>query len=117
MEQLILGLCEGRHILPESVSGYIFPQSVNPTDLVEMDKTCHEKLKNCDHLKLYVTGLTVALVTVINYCCRNHIYLILYHFDRESGSYYTQLVLTQVNCDLLNESGYYTAKQINRRCM
>lgn len=41
---------------------------------------------------LYVTGLTVALIAVLNVCRSNAINVTLWHFDRESGRYYTQKV-------------------------
>lgn len=44
-------------------------------------------------LVLYVTGLSVALVAVINACMRVGISLTLMHFNRETGDYYPQDVL------------------------
>lgn len=44
-------------------------------------------------LVLYVTGLTVALVAVINACMRVGISITLMHFNRETGDYYPQDVL------------------------
>ena len=43
-------------------------------------------------LDLYVTGLTVALVAVLNVCREEDIKVTLYHFNRENGSYYEQKV-------------------------
>lgn len=43
-------------------------------------------------LIVYVTGLTPALVAVINVCRLMHKDLILMHFDRDSGVYKAQLV-------------------------
>ena len=114
--KLTLGLCEGRHAIP-GVSEYIFPNNINPTDLSNMAETCHNKLKECEQLNLYITGLTVALVSVINYCCINHIPLTLYHFDRDTNSYYPQYVKTQVDCDLLIEGGYLIKNELDRNCM
>ena len=103
--KMVLGLCQGRHDIP--VEGYIFPKEVNPLDLKGMEKQCHAILEFCTELDLYVTGLSVALVTVINYCCTNRIPLTLYHYDRESGEYYKQAVNTCQDMDLLIEAGYY----------
>lgn len=48
----------------------------------------------CDKwLDLYVTGLTVALISVLNACRELEIEVTLYHYDRESGNYYPQQVL------------------------
>lgn len=88
-----MGLCEGRHNITQVKDGYIFPSVVNPTNLDSMKELISEKLYNVYELNLYVTGLTVALVEVINYCHARNIKLTLYHFDRESGEYYPQEVL------------------------
>lgn len=44
-------------------------------------------------LMLYVTGLSVALVSVINVCMRVGISLTLMHFNQATGDYYPQGVL------------------------
>lgn len=41
-------------------------------------------------LDVYVTGLTVALVEVINFCSLYDIKLVLYHYDKYTKNYYTQ---------------------------
>lgn len=53
------------------------------------------KLRELDikSLDLYVTGLTVALVAVLNACHKLGIVVTLYHYDREEGNYYPQQVL------------------------
>lgn len=45
------------------------------------------------HIDLYVTGLTVALVAVINCCAKEGIDLKLWHFNRDTGEYYPQDVM------------------------
>lgn len=45
-------------------------------------------------LVLYVTGLTVATVAVINVCIRVGISLTLMHFNQANGDYYSQEVMT-----------------------
>ena len=93
MKTTILGLCEGRHELP--VSGFVVKNIVDPTDLQGMMDTAQEALLSVESLELYVTGLTVACSTVIRYCLINLIPLKLMHFDRESGSYYPQVILSE----------------------
>lgn len=44
-------------------------------------------------LVLYVTGLSVALVSIINVCLHVGISLTLMHFNKENGDYYPQEVL------------------------
>lgn len=91
-ESLKMCLCEGRHEIPEAVDGAIFPQQLNPLDLKGMRTAAAAKLAGVEELDLYVTGLTVALVEVINFCHANGVSLTLWHFDRETGGYYPQVV-------------------------
>lgn len=88
-----LGICKGRHNI-EGIIEYIFPQEVDPLDLQGLGEMVHKALADCTKLDLYVTGLTVALVEVINYAIKNNIALTLWHFDRETGEYYPQPVAT-----------------------
>lgn len=85
-------LCEGRHEIPEAVDGAIYVNTLNPLDLEGMRSTAAAKLAGVQSLDLYVTGLTVALIEVVNYCHANNVNVTLWHFDRESGSYYPQAV-------------------------
>lgn len=101
----VLGLCKGRHEMP--VSSFIFDGAIeDPTDLKWLAATVSNSLSDTTELDLYVTGLTVALVAVINYCCKYGIELTLYHFDTKSGSYFPQKVETRVDCNLVEEAGY-----------
>lgn len=88
----VMGLCQGRHEIP-GVIDYVYPNELNPLDLKGMSNIAKSKLHNLEVLDLYVTGLTVALVEVINVCYLYNIYLTLYHFDRNTGTYYPQAVL------------------------
>ena len=85
-----LSLCDGRHNIP-GVEGHIYPRVVkDPTDLVGLAFTAHKVLKDCTELDLYVTGLSVALTTVIRYCAEHDIPLTLYHYDARTREYYHQ---------------------------
>ena len=75
-------MCEGRHVIPQ-VTEYLFGTVINPLDLEGLESTAAEKLQNVDSLDLYVTGLTVATVCVINVCANLGIALTLYHYDRD----------------------------------
>lgn len=86
-------LCRGRHEIPEAVDGAIFSQQLNPLDIDGMERTAAAAVAGLDALTLYVTGLSVALVAVINACRAHGVKLTLMHYDRESGSYYPQHVL------------------------
>lgn len=43
-------------------------------------------------VNLYVTGLTVALIATINVCRREGLNVTLWHYNRETDSYYPQNV-------------------------
>lgn len=89
----IFGLCQGRHEMPTDIQDYIFPMSVNPTNLSLLDETVKEKLKTETAIKLYVTGLTVALTAVLKFCFQNGIKVTLLHYNRETKTYYEQEVI------------------------
>ncbi|SFE89389.1 hypothetical protein [Peptostreptococcus sp. D1] len=94
-----IGLFKGRHELP--VKNFIFEETVNPTDLVGMRTQIHEKLKNAASVKLYVTGLTVATTEVVSYCIGNIIPITLLHYDRDTDSYFKQIVLSEQQATIL----------------
>lgn len=86
-------LCKGRHETP-ATDGAIFETEVNPLDVTALESQAKERLVslNITRLHLYVTGLTVALIAVLNVTRELGIEVILWHFDRESGQYYSQEV-------------------------
>lgn len=81
--------------MPSDCMGSVFPNTLIPTDVNGLQATAARFLveQEIDQLGLYVTGLSVALVAVINACHELNISLTLYHYDRDSNSYYTQEVL------------------------
>ena len=91
MECKIMELCQGRHDTPAR-DGAIFENIVDVRDITSMSETVEKKLEGIDALMLYVTGLTVALVEVINYCHENKVELVLMHYDKEKEDYYPQIV-------------------------
>lgn len=93
VDSVSMALCEGRHNIPEAVDGSIFATELDPLDLAGMETAATEKLRGIKQLNLYVTGLTVALVAVLNVCHRNNISVTLYHYNRETGTYYEQEVV------------------------
>lgn len=86
-------LCKGRHSTP-ATDGAIFGTEVNPLDVSGLETHAKEKLAslNITRLHLYVTGLTVALIAVLNASKELEIEVILWHFDRKSNKYYCQEV-------------------------
>ena len=100
-----IGLCKGRHEI-KGVSEYIFEEEINPLDISCLNETVETRLAGVASLELYVTGLSVALVAVINYCCANLVPLTLWHYNRDNGDYYPQVVVTDYYKPLLQEGGY-----------
>lgn len=89
----VLALCAGRHEMPASVGGYIFDIIEDVTNLSAMEEIAERVLgQDLKGLDLYVTGLTPALIAVLNVCRRNDIMVTLYHFNRETGDYFPQVV-------------------------
>lgn len=90
------GLFTGRHELP--VKNFIFTGKISPCDFKRMDEVAWvwlmQNTEPGDVLELYVTGLTAATVAVIKACTRTGTGLVLMHFDRSSGKYVPQDVLT-----------------------
>ena len=87
-----MSLCRGRHEIPDAIDGAVFPMEVDPLDTKGLEEVAFQKLRGVKALTLYVTGLTVALVAVINVCRASGISLTLMHYDRSSGGYYPQEV-------------------------
>lgn len=66
----------------------------DPTDVKGLEKYALKKLLDLDirYLNLYVTGLTVALIASLNACKKLDIKVTLWHFDRETDTYFSQEV-------------------------
>jgi hypothetical protein len=90
--EVYISLCEGRHEIPQAIDGSIFGTELDPLDLSGMEREAAEQLRGVFTLNLYVTGLTVALVAVLNVCREQKIKVTLYHYNRETGDYYPQEV-------------------------
>ena len=91
-----VALCASRHEIPAAIDGAIFPQSVDPVDVQAAQRHADAIIKasRVNDLTVYVTGLTMALVAVINTCLACGIVLHLMHYDRETGEYFSQDVRT-----------------------
>lgn len=94
-------LCERRHEIKPATDGSIFPSVINPLDIEGMEKHVEDFLctlfggvyKPHVTINLYVTGLTVALIAALNVMRVMRINVVLYHFNRETGDYYSQEVI------------------------
>lgn len=87
-------LCSGRHNIKEAEDGAIFDVIQDPTDVKGLERCALKKLLDLDirYLNLYVTGLTVALIASLNACKKLDIKVTLWHFDRETDTYFSQEV-------------------------
>lgn len=94
MRYAMVALCESRHEIPQAVDGAIFGQSVDPTSPLKLEIEARRVIKESgvEHLTVYVTGLSVALVAVINACHTLGVQLTLMHYDKERGEYFHQVV-------------------------
>ena len=88
-----LGLIRNRHEMP--VDDFIFETIDDVTDLDWLHQVSLDKLKclSSDKLGIYVTGLSTALVAALNACRYLGIDVELYHYNRDTDSYYAQQVL------------------------
>lgn len=120
LNTLNLALCEGRHEIPQATDGYIFneiapellknPEKLEKTVFYRIWGKCYDNnfvkvdpnWDECDevpllisnvHINLYVTGLTVALISVINAMRDEDVTITLYHYDKDTSSYYSQEVM------------------------
>jgi len=89
-----MALCSGRHEIKDAKDGAIFDVIQDPTDVKGLEKYALKKLLDLDirYLNLYVTGLTVALIASLNACKKLDIKVTLWHFDRETDTYFSQEV-------------------------
>lgn len=95
----IFGLCESRHQI-DKVNEYIFNSNFfkEENSIFDYDRmftqidNMFKHITKDDTIDLYVTGLTSALVAVINYCNYHYIQLTLYHYDKNTGDYCSQNV-------------------------
>jgi hypothetical protein len=92
VDSAAMSLCKGRHEIPEAVDGSIFGTEVDPLNVEGLQAQAMETLSALEirHLDLYVTGLTVALIAALNACRSLGITVTLWHFNRETGKYYSQ---------------------------
>lgn len=94
MKTLKLSLCAGRHEIT-GLQGYIFESIEDVTNVRNLFNEAYANLKELENgkLELYVTGLTVALIEVLNACRFLNIKVELYHFNRDTNGYFKQNVI------------------------
>lgn len=89
-----MALCEGRHEIPDATDGAVFGYEINPLDPESLEREAGKRLKEMQvkDLHLYVTGLTVALVAVLNATKKLKINIVLYHYNKDDDTYFVQHV-------------------------
>lgn len=88
-------LCEGRHECAGAKDGSIFPSVIDsPTNTEYLEVYASIRLQGIKELNLFVTGLTVALVAVLNVCHEKGIKVTLWHYDRDTNDYFPQEVIS-----------------------
>ena len=89
-------LCKSRHTHPDIENlKCIFDQIDNPVDFADMEVRSAKFVKDMypeKHLDLYVTGLTPALIAVLNTCKFRNVNVSLFHYDIKTNSYKEQYV-------------------------
>lgn len=110
------GLIKGRHDLP--VSDYIVNEDIkNVMDFDAIQEHCDKFIREHknEQLLVYVTGLTPVTVALINSAVCAGAWLVLMHYDRESGKYKAQEVCTcpsrLYRLEMTGEENYFIACQ------
>lgn len=92
---MLVGLVRGRHNLPPNVHHYVWDEDIKDvTDIDEIEKHAEDWVSRYKpgRMTVYVTGLTQALVAIINACRRHGVSLRLEHFNRSTKQYFSQEV-------------------------
>lgn len=92
VEADVYGLVRGRHAMP--VSEYVFDEIEDMFNFGKLEMLAFNSLvKTSDTLVLYVTGLTVATVAVLNMAKKlGYKDVVLKHYNRDNGLYASQWV-------------------------
>lgn len=92
VEADVYGLISGRHAMP--VDEYVFDEIENMFSFFDLEvKALSSIEKTSDLLVLYITGLTVATVSVLNVAKKlGYKEVVLKHYNRDNGLYESQWV-------------------------
>lgn len=119
MEKTInIALCEARHQMPECVTGAIYPNTVDPLDVGGITETADVFMRehSGEDVNVYVTGLTVCTIAVVKAALMRLAMesarprtLTLWHFDRATGDYYPQTIISGKEENAVGEAILYYA--------
>lgn len=95
------GLVKGRHTLPSDCMGYVFEEITNPMNFESIELQAYkfvtqfvERYPDETRLDIYVTGLTVALTSLINeLSIAGFTHVGLWHYDKVTDDYKCQLIM------------------------
>lgn len=102
-------LCPARHSHLQ-IDGLpsIFPTEISDvTDVGGLTEVARNAVRGAEAVVVYVTGLTVATTAVIRACYTLGIPLTLRHFDRSTGEYFPQPIITPQDAAMMREGGWY----------
>lgn len=99
MLKISVGTVSGRHQLP--VQEYVINEEIEDVTDVDsiqkkVDKYFEENIANVDEkveIILYVTGLTLVVLAIVNACKKYGCDLVCMHYDRENDCYIGQKIL------------------------
>jgi len=98
MDNIKLGLVEGRHDLP--VTDFIYQEGdiTFPLDMGKLAEIADKRLSKLGaitytSLDIYVTGLTAATLAVMRVAFVRGYLVTFHHFDRDSGTWLSQDVI------------------------
>lgn len=102
-KEIKIGVCKGHHEMP--CDTYVFEEIYDPTDVLWMkleslrffvnnfgDEFNKREEKIDIPLKIYVTGLTVALIEVMRFASYFFSDVTLMHYNSKTGDYYPQII-------------------------
>lgn len=92
---LKIGVCKGRHEMP--CNFYVYEQTIeDPTDVTSLDGQAEEFFKRIEtkekEIEIFVTGLTVALISILKVAVKKYDHVVLMHYDVKTATYYKQIV-------------------------
>lgn len=91
-----LMVVKGRHRIinneKQEITDFVFDEIVDVRNIDEMQAIADSKIASIssNRVHLYITGLTVAVITVINAVIKYNKEIVFWHYDRETETYYPQ---------------------------
>lgn len=93
VREIYVALCESRHEIPAAINGSIYPREISdPMNFGLLREIARDILnpafmQGVTTVNVYVTGLTPALLTVINYCRECGVTCVTWHYNSATGEY------------------------------